>query len=497
VYVLLNSVFSGWADLIGMFKRIFIVISLLSVWSAHAHLLSLQDCLDLALEENADVVQARLARWVARDERGVVAGVYDTILRASGAFEESELPSQSNPFLGTSESLMMNSELSRTFSRGTLLAVGVDSSRSSLQAGEMIPFPSDLYSSIFRISASQPLLNNAWGALNRFRTEAAEYRYVAASARYEQTRQAVAGLVYALYWEAYAAEKRFETNERALAWSRSLIEVNRQRVADNLMDATELLAAEAALATREVDVLSAAAHRDRSREMLLDVIGLQPLLWDETRLHYPAEHVEVEKTVMNLEAFVAEALSMRSDLAALESERIAALREVELSRQSTRPNLSVGASYGIGSAGETSNDQWGTDRQLWMVGVQFEMPLERTADKSRLRQAERQVEIWESRYTHAARQVEMEIRDGMRRLATAREQVRATRKAHDLHEAKWQEESRKLSQGRSNTQLVIRYQEDLEHAEAAMVTAWASYEQAQAALLLARGILVPVAEARP
>ena len=480
-----------------MFKFVFIMAVLVLVSSASARSLSLEDCVDIALEENADVVQARLARWLAQDERGVVSGVYDTILRASGAYEESELPSQSNPFLGNSESLMMNSELSRTFSRGTRLALGVDSSRSSLQAGEMIPFPSDLYSSVFRISASQPLLNNAWGALNRFRTEAAEYRYVAAAARYEQTRQAVAGLVYALYWEAFAAEKLYEANERALSWSRSLIEVNRQRVADNLMDATELLAAEAALATREVDVLSAAAYRDRSRERLLDVIGLQPVLWDDVELEYPAAEAEMGIMDLELSVLVAEALSMRSDLAALESERIAALNEVEFSRQSTRPNLSVGASYGIGSAGEESADMWGTDRQMWMVGLQFEMPLERTADKSRLRQAERQVEIWEARYTQVARQVEMELRDALRRLATAREQVRATRRARDLHEAKWQEESRKLAQGRSNTQLVIRYQEDLEHAEAAVVTAWAGYEQAQAALLLARGILVPVAEERP
>ncbi len=478
----------------------FLIIALLWAFDAYAETpdsLTLEDCIEWAMAESAPVIHARIEQWIARERVHEVDGVFDTMLRARGQYEDASLPTGGNPFLDSSRSTVIESGISRMLDSGTILEAGADVNRFRFPPSNgAFPFPADRHTSVVRVSLTQPLWRNAWGALNRAQRESAAGLLTAAEHRYDDARQAVAGLVHSLFWDAYVADQSHQANVRALEWARQLLEVNRARWRDKLMDETDVLAAEAALATREVDVLAGRVAVTDTREHLFALIGLPREQWDETPLRFPDPPADFEPAETDPpEKAFERAVSTRPDLKALNWQIRAADHDETAARQAARPSLAVGASYGIGDSGETFDDAAGISESVWSIGLQFEVPLQRRAERSRLQQVRwRQEQLERDRAEHM-RVVAREIREAARAVDTAAEEVSATRRALDLHKRKRYLEQEKLEQGRSATETVIRYQEDVELAEHASIAAWARYEKARAALLLAQGLLVsPIGE---
>ncbi len=485
--------YSAWYPLV------FALLWALDVCAEMPAALTLDDCVQWAMKESTPVIHARIEQWIARERVHEVEGVFDTMLRARGQYEDSSLPTGGNPFLDSSRSTVIESGISRMLDSGTILEVGADFNRFRFPPSDAaFPFAADRHTSVLRVSLTQPLWRNAWGALNRAQRESAVGRVAAAQYHYDDARQAVAGLVHSLFWDAFVADQSHQANVHALEWARQLLDVNRARWRDNLMDETDVLAAEAALATREVEVLAGRAAVTDTRERIFALIGLPQEQWDETILRFPdpPSDFDAQETVPSEKAFDL-AVSTRPDLKALTSQIRAADFDETAARQASRPALAVGASYGIGDSGETFGDATGMSESVWSIGLQFEMPLQRRAERSRLKQAQWRQELLERERTEHLRVIAREIRETTRGVATAAEEVSATRRALALHKRKRHLEQEKLEQGRSATETVIRYQEDVEWAEHASIAAWARYEKAQAALLLAQGLLVAPSGEQP
>jgi outer membrane protein TolC len=475
----------------------FLVLVCGLVRPAWAASLTLDECVAWALRESPERIAARLDTAIAAQGSAAVEGAYDLRWTTDARYQTSSLPSPQNPFADESDSVTVAAELGRTLASGTRLGVGVDASRTEYGEAGAVPFDTDPYTSIYYVSLRQPLLRDAWGGLVRAQRRAADRRQAAAEAAEEEARQSIAGVVHALYWEAYRARALYDVNARALGWSEQLLDVNRQRVADHLLDETDALAAEAALASRRVDLLALAAVRDQQRERLLEVIGWPLADWDATTLQFPTNALAAEVEAPEVPAWpvlLDEAEAARADFEVLARQREALEAEMAQARQGVRPDVSLMGRYGVGESGERYRDTWGVDGDQWMVGLQVDWPLERSAEKAALRQAELALEQHQVQVDALRRSVGRALRDAVRQVETAAQQVAAARQARDLHEAKWRAEQEKLAQGRSSTAQVIRYQEDLELAEAGVVSAWTAYQQAVSALALERGRLAPAEE---
>jgi outer membrane protein TolC len=296
--------------------------------------------------------------------------------------------------------------------------------------------------------------------------------------QYLRERERLAEAIHGAYWNALAAREAYDVNQRALARSRELLEINRKKFDDGLIDETEILAAEAALTTREVEVLARRDAVQQTRDLLLERIAVPVETWDEVEVAFP-NAVPAGGAGEGADPWRAfeTAREARADLAALRALKRSSEHEVEARRQDARGDLSVVGRIGRGDSDESLGDSLDFDLDLWSVGLQYSTSWSRSAEKAALSQARLRLRQVETELQAAERSVLLQCRLAARDLATSTERVAAAQRAGELHMRKLELEQEKLAQGRSNTRIVVDYQDDLEFAQLAYVDAVAHYRR--------------------
>jgi len=238
-------------------------------------------------------------------------------------------------------------------------------------------------------------------------------------------------------------------------------------------------------------VLSRRDAVQSNRDVLLDLISVPVTDWEQVTIAFSEPPPRaVAAADVDLSKAYARALEERYDLAALRALRARALSDIEVARQEARPDLTVFAGVGRGDTGAAYGDAFTFDDTVWTVGLRFEMPWLRTAEFSALREAEFRLRQVERDSEALERMILLECRLAARDLRTAVERVEATRRARDLEARKLEREQVKMAQGRSETRIVVDYQDDLEFAELAVVDAVAAYHIRLAQYRLVQGILL-------
>ena len=118
------------------------------------------------------------------------------------------------------------------------------------------------------------------------------------------------------------------------------------------------------------------------------------------------------------------------------------------------------------------------------------MPWSRTAEKSALRQAGIQLIQLDNNMASLVKFIDLRCRAASRDLLTSVERVGAVERARDLHARKLELEEEKMGQGRSTTQLIIDYQDDLAFADADYISSVSIFQKALAQYRLVQGTLL-------
>lgn len=471
--------------------------------SAVAHgdnhvLLTLDESIEWALAESDSVISARLRSLVAQADTDIARSRYDTRFQAFAQYEDAGLPMRGNPLIQGSESTVAEAGLFRTLPRGTDIGLQTDVGRFRYDSEPGFPLPPELIMATTRLSITQPLWRNAWGALDRAQNRAAQARFTASELNFDDAREAIAGLVHSLFWQVYMAEANAEANARSLDWASRLAEISEQRYADRLIDKSDLLSAQAAVAIRQAESLQDRLQVDQIRLQLFEVIGWPVERWKYTQFVYPdsvSESLLAEED-LDVQTVFAEALSQRSDYQALNYEREAWLKDAEIARQAGRPGVDLQATYGVGADGPASRDAWGADETAWSVGVSVDVAIGQRAERARREQARLNQELVEVRQQQMARQIYRELAESRRGYEAALAKREATGRAVALYQRRLALEEERLAQGRSTTEQVIRFRDELERAEHQYIVTRADLEMAQAAFALARGVLLAEREIR-
>ena len=459
-----------------------------------------QACVSYALTHHLRIENAQLDVARTAEEAYATLGVYDPRIQLTGEFLDSELP-ESQAFVGTgTERASMMGRLSQRLDSGTTLSLEAEASRFTFGDGASgtappgvdVPRADPVSRFSLTLGLQQPLLRNARGRLDRTRTKVSEVAFKVARHRLEQARAQLAREVYQRYWDAYVAAQLHDVELNGLERSKRLLRINQAHVRDGLLDRVDVLAVEAAIATREVDVLRRAHEVEQHADALKDVVGFPRGVWARTQIHF--DRVDPLLSSVQAPDFLSAyetALYARWDIRALRRQRQQSLTRIELRVEEAKPELTMTGRISQGDAADASFDgSFGFGRSAWFLGVSFEMPWRRRAERSAVRQARVALVQVDNQLQLLAREVELDCRWAVRRLATAEKQVWATQKARMLHQEKLNVELEKQRQGRSSTSIVISYQDDLGAAEARCVEALGEYQQALAQYRFAIGTIL-------
>lgn len=449
----------------------------------------LDDCLRYGLEHSLSLQNAALDEDVAVARSEGVNGLYDPRLAGSLTYSDSEIRDSTSFFLQDRRVTSAGVELGQQLRSGTRLGVSLEHSHIDA-GGDAAGFVSQPYASSVTFSASQSILRNAFGAVDRARLRAARLGREAAALALQRERRMLAARIAEAYWWVYSAGKNFSAGRDSLARAETLRNTNRGRFDDDLIDETDLLASEALVAVRRGELRSVSNQLETAAEMLKNVIQLPPREWSSTRIRVPDDDRETrlaEPVKTSFERAAREALRQRTDLQALQKLAEQAESDVKIRESEFRHDLEVFGQYGLGDAADSRGESFGFGDDGWLIGVQAEIAWGRRAGQSALDEAELQARRAANNLAALEDAIGMECASAVRRVNVGLQRIADTVLTRDLQRRKLALEQEKFEQGRSSINWLIRYEDDYAAARIACNLALADYQNALVRYRLAVG----------
>jgi outer membrane protein len=337
-------------------------------------MLSLEDAISIALENNLDITVQRFTPWIAQTQllkaqaggipqsgssQQVVLGSgpsvsFDPIFTTGINWSRSSIP-VNNPFLsGTGTTALTNLidynanynfGYTQGFHTGTNVSITFNNNRTSTNSGQVLFNPA--VQSTMTFTVTQPLLNG-FGILSntRFIIEAKNSVKIADSQFVQQVITTVTA-VSNDYWELVFARENVKVEEAAVAVSTKLYGDNKKQLEIGTMAPLDVLTAESQLATDQQNLIVAQTNQLQQETVLLVAITKNPLAVNLAGTAIvpttPISIPDVES--ITLEAAVKEAWQKRPELLQADLSVKNARIEVKATKNALLPSLNLFGQY--------------------------------------------------------------------------------------------------------------------------------------------------------
>src|SRR5450432_390079 len=339
--------------------------------------ITLQDAVELALENSLDIAVARYNPWfadtdiLATEAGGQAQGIsgaeirfstanvpflnYDPLLTTSVFFDDRSTPIN-NPFIsgtGTagisglvSHTSQYNAVYTQGFSTGTTLTATWDNSRSSSSSAANFFNPS--VASSLTISFQQQLLNGFGFFQNRRNILIAKNNRKLADYAFEQQAITTVTNTITAYWELVYARENVKVQEQTVTVSNKLFGDNKKQLEIGTMAPLDVTRAESELATDRQNLIVAQTTQLQDEQVLKNAISKDPLAPNLLNVEIipsdkpnPPEAVEAP----TFEDAIKEAFAKRPDLLEQELNVTNAGVDVHATAIALRPTLTLNAQY--------------------------------------------------------------------------------------------------------------------------------------------------------
>ncbi len=475
--------------------------------------LALKQAIEMALENNLDIVVARTNTLVQGENIASAQGAYKPLLSANFNNLDSRNPAN-NQLIGAPT--LARTTTAYNFSWQQQFALGLDYSISfqNQRASTNSAFSSynPLYDTSVSAQITQPLLKNLHLNANQRQMVVAQNGERVARYQFEQRVMDVVRDVHNAYWDLVGSMRALEVAQRSLELAQELVENNRVQVEVGTMAPIDILEAEAEVAAREEALLLAEEAIERNGDTLNRLINDPDSenFWETTIR--PVDEPSVTAVEIDLEASVRTALQRRPELGQSRTDLDTGNYNVRYTRNQVRPQIDLVGSLlfsGLGGnrierggfAGEIIEeipggyndalDQlFGGKFRDWTLGVNLSYPLGHSTEVAAHAQAQLDVRGQSAAIRSQELIITQEVRDTARSVETNRKRIDATRVARELAVRRLEAEQRKFDLGMSTSFLVVQAQRDLVQAAVNELVATIDYTKALVAFERARGTLL-------
>jgi outer membrane protein len=348
--------------------------------------LTLQDAVELALENSLDIAVQRYYPWIAdasilkakagglgystpganlsSSTANLLSLSYDPTLSATAGVSDALTP-VNNPFIsGTgvagelnlvTHTTEFNTQYSQNFDTGTNLNISWNNTRSSSNSTENFFNPA--VQSTLTIGFSQALLNGFGIAVNTRNIRIAKNnRKIADWAFAQQAITTITSTIIA-YWELVYARANVKVDEQAITVSQKLYDDNKKQLDAGTMAPLDVTRAKSELATDRQNLIVAQTAQLQNEQILKNAITKNPLAPNVVNLEIittdqPTQPAAIENP--SFEDSIKEAFAKRPEL----QEQLYNLKNGEIDIQATRkallPTLTLSGQYSsVGLAGNT------------------------------------------------------------------------------------------------------------------------------------------------
>ncbi len=339
--------------------------------------ITLQDAVELALENSMDIAVARYNPWfgdtdiLAAESGSLPQGVsgadlpystanvplltYDPVLTTSAYVDDVSTP-VNNPFIsGTGVSSLTGlithtsqyqTQYSQGFSAGTTVTAAWDNTRSSSSSPENFFNPS--VQSSLTVTFQQQLLNGFGFFQNRRNILIAKNNRKLADYVFEQQAITTVTNTINAYWELVYARENVKVEEQAVTVSNKLYGDNKKQLEIGTMAPLEVTRAESELATDRESLIAAQTTKLQDEQVLKNAISKDPLAPALINVEIiPTDHPNPPEAVeaATFEDAVKEAFAKRPDLLQQDLNVKNAVINSKATRQALLPTATLTAEY--------------------------------------------------------------------------------------------------------------------------------------------------------
>lgn len=442
--------------------------------------LSLGEAVLMALERNESFCIERLGPAARQLEELAQGAAFEPVL--SGSVEAGRSRSTvSTGDVGLAETIDADSvaaELSVAgfLSTGTTLELAGGAGKASSAAG------SQSYSDQLNWEATltQSLLRGRGTAANLARLRQARLDTQMSVHEFRAAAETLVAQVERAYWDHVLAGRAMEIHEQSVQIATREVEEVRERIKVGNVAETELAAAEAELASRQEQLIT--ARGDLAKRRLNFVRLLNPggeAAWERELALRDAPELPA-LALGGVDGHVRTSLERRADLAQARLQIERGGLEVVRTRNGLLPRLDLfvklgGSSYAssLSDAGDENGDgiEYGG-------GISFEMPLGNRDARAQHGLAVLSVERAQAALRNMEQLAQVDVRSAYVEVVRAEERVKATQATRELREKTWRNEQEKFLVGRSTTFLVSQAGRDAVASRIAEVESVIGYRKA-------------------
>jgi len=473
--------------------------------AAPAFVLSLQDAVKTALENNLDIVVRAYDPLRSEAQVIVAESIFDPLLNGTATSSSTQRPSPT-AFVSSSKTHDFIASFIDPLQTGGKYQIDLeafDSTAQSAVIGNTTEFDTS-----WRVSITQPLLRNFGPKASKTFIVEARNTLGISQSLFRSTVIDTLSAAEKAYWDLNFTLINLKTSLAALQLAQDFLDQNRIKVRVGTLAPIEITQAEAQVADREEAVIIAESQVKTAEDGLRRVMNVpkDSPVWSQPLL--PSDPLPLVEQSPDMESAVSTALQHRPDLEQARLDLKSKEADLAFRRNQRRWGLNLNGSYGkvgidIDNYGNSIDDLRRGANKDWQVTMALGIPIGNrqaiasfTDSEYALTQAGKGLETLEL----AAR---VQVRDAARAVQTTLKRVKAAQVNVRLQKEKLSAEQKKFENGMSTSFQVLQFQNDLFTAQVRENLAMVDYnkaqvelERVQGTLLEARHVTVPANDSR-
>ena len=426
---------------------------------------SVTEVSQIALKNNIDIQIAKYDSYIKRTDLESVNSLFDTVLNAKWFYLNDQKKS-SSALLGTkSVSNDFFLGLSKKISTGTTLGVSLEAARNSTNSAFAAVNPS--HEAAVKISIHQPIGKNFFGLIDRgiitlTKLEVERFDYTALD-RIEQSLY----LTQQLYWGLVLQYHELGIAIQMLKRAQDLYTTYQDKHALGLVEEAELFAAKANVTNRQAGIITIKHNVLQAKNELL--LSLQE--GNLTLEIIPLDSLITLGAPVSLEESLRIAMCSRRDYQGAKNDVEAKKINLSMKKNNVWPQIDLDATY-LHNGLETSKKKaWSgissENNPEWYTGISASIALENSAAISEKRKAQLEKSKALLQLKKIEHAIVVDISNKVDALNTSLKAIGLRSEVVVLQKKKLEFEEQRFNAGRSNTDILIRYQEDLLNAQLA------------------------------
>ena len=420
-----------------------------------AEKITAEEAVSRALANNFDIYIAQLNNKISMHEYNKARGRYDTTVSLAGGYADDETEKASPYLPKKSITADLALGLKKLFPFGTTVSSTFTETRSSNPIYTMSPN----YNGNLDVGIEQPLVQNAFGFIDRSEVYIVKLDISRADLATLTTIESIIADTYAAYYALAFAYDLYSAKKDALDRAQEFLTINEEQLKTGLVEKTDLYAAEADVRLKEVDLLDAQDNIFNRSNDLKFVMNYypQPLLvtTDVTKFF------DIDE---NLDHHLKTAFKYRRDYQEKQIELESQDITIKINKQRTWPQIDLTATLQSNGFDRTLDDSLGEplgfDDNAYFIGGTLSYPLENRSARAVLEQAKLRKAVLITELRRLEKTIELNIDQKLRKITVEYKKYQKNKEATELQLNKLNSEEKKFKIGRSNSDLIIRYQND-------------------------------------